>query len=111
MRSLFLDELRHDEITKINDYLKETLKSSNIEGLYWLLLHNDHLTSNQRILQERFGPYKISVEVGANFVKFELLVRGDDLRNEGGGYATEKQIEFIYSFADTMVKVLNLVTC
>ncbi|MDR2457755.1 MAG: hypothetical protein LBD41_04670 [Clostridiales Family XIII bacterium] len=111
MRAIILDELRKEEIERIDNYLKNETTSSNIEGLYWLYLKNSELSENQKKLETQAGPYRISIEIGQNFVRFELLVRAEMITNEGGGEADENQLLYIYRFINKMAHALNLTTC
>jgi hypothetical protein len=111
MRALILDELRHEEIDNIDNYLKKETVSSNIEGLYWLYLKYEELTENQKKLEEKAGPYKISIELGQNSVRFELLIRAEMITNEGGAEADENQLLYVYRFINKMAEELNLTTC
>jgi hypothetical protein len=111
MRSIILEELRPEEISAIDSYLKKYAISSNLEGLYWLNLERKYLTELQKQLESQAGPYKISIELGHSSVKFELLIRADIITNEGGGTASQEQLAFIYSFIDNMARTLDLTTC
>jgi hypothetical protein len=111
MRILVYDELLANEIEKIESYLKEKLNPSNINKLYWMPLPIFILTNKQKQLQETTGPFKIAVDLRHDSVRFELLVRGEDITNQGGGHADERQAAFIHAFADKMARELNLKTC
>jgi hypothetical protein len=111
MRSLVLDELRADEIAKAEEFLNKNLEPSNISGLYWMMLPYELLTDNQKSLEDEMGPYKLSVDLGADSVRFELLVRGSELTNVGGGAASEAQVRHVHAFAERMAKELNFITC
>jgi hypothetical protein len=111
MRSIILDELRNEEIDKIKEYLKDKTTLSNIENLYWLYLQKNVLSDKQKELENQKGPYKISIEIGSNYVKFELLIRAEMITNEGSAEVNEEQLIFIYKFIEEMVQNLNLVSC
>jgi hypothetical protein len=111
MRLIILDELRTEEISMVDAYLKKSLHPSGINGLYWLYLPTSILSYTQKELEPTAGPYKISVEILKDIVRFELLVRAEEITNMGGGHANEEQIQFVYAFVSKMAKELNLVTC
>jgi hypothetical protein len=69
------------------------------------------LSETQKKLNNEKGPYKISIEVGKTYVRFELLVRAEMIHNEGSGAATEEQLLHLYKLIDKMTKELSLVTC
>jgi hypothetical protein len=111
MRVLTLDELNQDEIIKVKSYLNEIAIPGPIEDLYWYILPEQVLTENQRLLNADKGPYKISIEIGRTYVRFELIVRAEMIYNEGGGSVTAEQLLHIYQLIDKMTKELNLITC
>jgi hypothetical protein len=111
MRVLVLDELKEDEIKSVTSYLAENTTVGPIDGLFWLYLPHEILSPTQQALSPKAGPYKISIEVGGSYARFELLVRGDMISNEGGGLTTLEQANFVYNFADQLARDLNLITC
>ncbi|MDR3154817.1 MAG: hypothetical protein LBW85_11265 [Deltaproteobacteria bacterium] len=111
MRSIIFEELRPDEIFKAGEYLKERLQTTNIVGLFWMLLPEEILTGEQKDLSATAGPYKISVDLGKDKIRFELLVRAEEITNIGGGYADNSQLEYIHAFAVKLAEELELKTC
>jgi hypothetical protein len=111
MRSILLDELRFNEITEIEKYLKFHTTPSQIEGLYWLLLPEDILSNFQKELLSGSGPFKAAIEIGKNWLKFELLIRSSSIDNIGSGLANQSQFIYIYEFVDKLTKTLNLSSC
>jgi hypothetical protein len=111
MRSLVLDELRQDEVAEADLYIKQRLKSAALTGLYLMILPEELLNEEQKALAVTEGPYSMSVEVGKSHIRFELLVRADDLANKGSRHADAVQVTHVYSFVDRMAHELGLVTC
>ncbi|MDR1080540.1 MAG: hypothetical protein LBQ79_06185 [Deltaproteobacteria bacterium] len=111
MRSIVFDELNKEEINNIRTYLNDKLLPGAIAGLYWLILPDYLLTKTQMKLQNTEGPFKIAVDLQNSCVRFELLVRSDEITNLGSEYANEKQTMHIYDFASKMAKELDLLTC
>jgi hypothetical protein len=111
MKSLLFDELRVDEIKKIEDYLYNKTIKGSIEGLYWLPISEELLTNEQKQLLNKFESFKIAIEVGKTWLKFELFLRSSSKDNIGGCIINSTQFNFIYEFADTLAKSLNLITC
>ena len=110
MRSLLLDELSNQDVARVRQYLEERAAASGLEDLYWIELAPELLTGLQAAHQH-CQPHRLAVEVGRDFVKFELLVRpADSLRCECGAYASHEQRGFILETADRMVADLCLRT-
>jgi hypothetical protein len=111
MRSLVYDELITDEISNIKQYLDNYLLPSTISGLYWMILPFDILSNTQKELQDTAGPFKIAVDLRSDSVRFELLVRGDEVTNKGSAHADEVQASHVHAFASKMARDLNLIAC
>lgn len=84
MRSLVYDELLEPEIDSVLDYLDQEAVSSGVENLYWLFIPRDIWSPAQVQAQadedwsEGEG-YRTAIEVGPDWVRFELLVRSESL--------------------------------
>jgi hypothetical protein len=111
MRVLTLDELSQDEVSKAKKYISKIAVQGPIEDLYWYMLPEQLLTDKQRQLNPTNGPYRISIEIGRSYIRFELIVRAEMIQNEGGGPLSSEQLIHIYQIADDMAKQLNLITC
>ena len=114
MRSLFLDELYPEEIAKVHEHLQKNAKPSGLEGLYWIFLPLELLTEPQRAVltsEDIFSSYHVAVEVGVDWVRFELLLRGESMENIGAAQANEEQTLYILRFAHEMAQKLDLRTC
>jgi len=103
MRQLVIDELSPMERDNIDSYLKRTLTSGPMIGLYWLHIPDD-LLGEAQLGHEDHGPFHIAVEVTNGAVKFELLVRSkSNLHCSCIAHATPAQRQFILDFIDRMV--------
>lgn len=116
MRSFLFDELIETEIEAVKKYLDQTAVPSGLENLYWLPLPRELWNQNQLDGRKESGwmdgdEFRLAVEVGPDWVKFELLVRSEGLLNIGGGQADEKQSMYVLFWADEMARKLNLSTC
>ena len=116
MRSILLDELLEPEIDAVVDYLDRQAIPSGIQNLYWLPLERNlwNETQIQGLNDESWvegDGYRFAVEVGPDWVRFELLVRSESLLNIGGGQADERQALFALRWADEMARKLNLMAC
>jgi hypothetical protein len=115
MRALILDELNRLETAAVREYLAARAGFSGVEGLYWLELPPDLWAETQRRARKRreagTSCFRLAVELGPNWVRFELLVRSETLANAGGGQATAKQALFVLDWAGAMARELGLTTC
>lgn len=110
MRSLLLDELSSQDVAKVRQHLKEQATASGLEDLYWIELPSE-LLADLQTAHQHCQPHRLAVEVGQDFVKFELLIRPvGSLRCECGAYASDEQRRFILETADRMVAELCLRT-
>ena len=116
MRSILLDELLAPEIEAVTEYLTARAEPSGVEGLFWISLPPEMWNETQRAAlaeagQEGGDGFRLAVEVGPEWVRFELLVRTGGLLNIGGGPADDHQTLFAVRWADEMARKLNLVSC
>ena len=115
MRSLMLDELAPWEISAVKDYLAEQAEFSGVADLYWLNLPRELWADRQRRANNGCLPgaesYRLAVETGGSWVRFELLVRSETLANHGSDLVTAEQALFVLEWADRMARQLDLVTC
>ncbi|MBF0475794.1 MAG: hypothetical protein HQK59_08165 [Deltaproteobacteria bacterium] len=110
MRQLLFDELSDQDMAKIREYLIDAGEPSEVGGLYWITLHDDLLNENQ-FHHHQCKPFSFAVEVGNNWVKFELLIRSRSTMScSCTGYAGEVQTAFILRFANNLIEKLNLKT-
>jgi len=113
MRSITLDELLSSEIDAVRDYLDKNALASGVEDLYWIPLDISLWNERQRQAQVETmaDGFRLAVELGPQWVRFELLVRSESLLNIGGGQADEQQTLFMLRWANDMVRALNLISC
>lgn len=103
MRQLLIDDLSKEERDNIESYLKRTLKSSMVEGMFWLALPDDLLGEAQQGHGD-CGPFYFGVELGQGSVSFELLVRSEtNLHCTCISYASKAQRDFVFGFVDRLV--------
>ena len=104
MRQFVIDELSPMERDNIDSYLKRTLTSGPMIGLYWLILPPDLLSAPQQG-HEDHGPFHLAVEVEQNRVCFEMLVRSRTrMHCSCIAHATPAQRQFVLDFIDRMVE-------
>lgn len=102
MRQILMNELTSDEIQKAKEFLAATGRAGGVEGLYWLPIPQEMLGEAQEG-HDDCGPFSFAVEVGDDFVSFELLVRSEsNLHCSCTCYATVAQRQFLLATMDRM---------
>lgn len=110
MRQYVLDEISRKDISRIRDYLGEHAQFSGLADIWWVNLNEDLLSPDQ-FEHRDCAPFRFAVELGDDFVRFEMLIRSQKtLRCSCIDYATRQQRDFILAFADRMVDDLKLKT-
>jgi hypothetical protein len=110
MRQYLLDEIRKPDIDRIRHYLDEHAIRAGLEGIWWVELQQDQLNETQYTHPD-CQPFCFAIELGDDFVKFELLIRSrKTMRCPCIGYATNQQRDSIMGFADQMLAELNVKT-
>lgn len=104
MRLYKIDQLSREEKANIESYLNRTLQPSPVEGVHWLEVPQDLLSTEQRS-HEECGPFFFAVELEAEAVSFELLVRSQsNLHCSCIAYASTAQRDFVLRFIDKMLQ-------
>ena len=104
MRLYKIDQLSREEKAKIESYLNRTLQPGPVEGVYWIEVPQDLLSAEQRGHQEDCGPFFFAVELEAEAVSFELLVRSQtNLHCSCIAYASQAQRDFVLRFIDKLL--------
>lgn len=108
MRQFLVDEIPHRQMEEIAAYLKERVTSSGLDKIYWLELPPDLLSPVQRD-HPNCGPHYLAIELGKDYLKFELLVRSRErLRCDCVNYTTPVQETFLLKFAHALIRDLQL---
>lgn len=103
MRQLLINELTKDEAQKARGFLVTNGQAGAVEGLYWLPIPPELLGEAQEG-HESCGPFALAVELGEDFVSFELLVRSaSNLHCSCTCYTTPAQRGFLLTFMDRLV--------
>jgi hypothetical protein len=104
MRHVEISELSKEEADNIDNYLKRNLKSSPIDGMFWLELSRDMYGPSQKG-HDDCGPFYMGVELSRDSVCFELLVRSKtNLHCSCISYATNEQRQHLIDFIDRMIE-------
>jgi len=110
MRQYLLDEIARVDIPRVREYLNQHALASSLADIWWVDLQEDLLNPEQ-FSHADCRPFRFSVELGDDFVRFEFLIRSrETMRCSCIGYATRVQRDFILGFADRLVEDLGLRT-
>ena len=103
MRQYLIDEISYLEHDNIDSYLKRSLKSGPIEGVYWLELPPDMLGPDQ-VGHEKCGPFYFSIVLEKDSLRFEFLIRSaNTMHCTCISWATPTQRQFLMDFADKLL--------
>ena len=103
MRQYLIDEISYLEHDNIDSYLKRSLKSGPIEGVYWLELPPDMLGPDQ-VGHEKCGPFYFSIVLEKDSLRFEFLIRSaNNMHCTCISWATPTQRQFLMDFADKLL--------
>ncbi len=104
MRQYVIDELNRDAMERVRQYLDAHCEKSGLDNLFWLKIPEDMLSSDQ-YTHKKCQPHCAGIEIGDQFVCFEMLVRSrNSLKCSCIAYATPQQRQFILSFADRLTE-------
>ena len=104
MRQYMVDELRRQEVERIRAYLEKHCDLGGIDNIYWLNIPDDLLSPVQYEHRE-CRPFSAAVELGKNWVKFEMLIRSRvRIRCKCIHYASGDQQALILRFADKLLR-------
>ncbi len=106
MRQFVIDELSPMELENIDSWLKRNIQPGPMNGLYWLLLEEEHLDEAQLGEEHKeHGPWYMAVEVTRKDVRFELLVRSKtNLHCTCIAQASSKQRKVMLDMIDRLVE-------
>lgn len=108
MRQYVVDELHHDEIEKIREYLEGKCDPSGLGNILWLNIPEEYLSDEQKSHKE-CTPHVVGIEFMENAVSFEMLIRSrKKMRCSCIGYASSEQRDFILNFVDEMIRETGL---
>lgn len=103
MQQLLMNEMSADEVRKSRAFLASNCRAGAIDGLYWLMIP-EALLEEAQAGHDACGPFAFAIEVGDDFVAFELLVRSEsNLHCSCTCYATARQRNFLLTFMDRLV--------
>ncbi len=110
LRAYLLDEISSSDMEKARGYLKQHAQASAVQDLFWLELP-EALLRGIHLEHVECRPYCVAIELGAHFVRFELLVRSRNNHRCGcSKYAEPHQREFVIRFAEELIQELSIRT-
>lgn len=103
MRQYFIDEISFLERDNIESYLKRTLKTGPIEGVFWLEVPPDLLSSEQKD-HEQCAPFYFSIVLEKDSLRCEFLVRNaNNLHCSCITWATPAQRHLVLDYIDRLL--------
>ena len=103
MRQFVIDELSILEHDNLESYLKRSLKSGPLEGIFWIELP-DHLLAEAQRGHAQCAPFYMAVDLEEKRICFEMLVRSKtNLHCSCIAWATSSQRQFVLDFIDAML--------
>ncbi len=104
MRQYFVDEISFLERDNIENYLKRTLKAGPIEGVFWLEVPSNLLSSEQKD-HEQCAPFYFSIVLEGDSLRCEFLVRNaNNLHCSCITWATPAQRQLVMDFTDQLLE-------
>ncbi len=108
MKQYLIDELRLEDHEKIKAYLNETIQTSPMDGLYWVLLEKDLLAGAQAAHPD-CGPHYFALELHEDRLACELLVRAEQsIRCNCICYASKEQRDWLIETIDAILEKLEI---
>ena len=109
MRTYTVDQLLEDDTAAINSRLLSLDLQAGLEGVYWLPVPPSMLTPLQQEHAPQCGPYCLALEVQANAVHLELLVRGQSrIRCECLSFASAELRDHMIAYLEAMLTELTV---
>lgn len=109
MRTYTIDQLIEDDTAAINSRLLSMDLQAGLEGVYWLPIPTAMLTPIQQEHQAQCGPYCMALQVEANSVHLELLVRGQGrIHCDCVGFASSELREHMIAYLEGLLADLKI---
>lgn len=109
MRSYYVDELTEDDLRQIEARLTDKGFKGPLVGIYYIPFPREMLNDEQREHHDECGPYVLVLETGKDWLKLELLIRGQGkLRCSCISYCTSEQRCQMMDFLDNFIRELDI---
>ncbi len=110
MKQYVIDEIRPQDHDKLKAHLDDTLGDAGMDGLYWVPVDDDLLSTVQRSHQ-RCAPFYMALELEPDRLSGELLVRTRSrVRCDCIGYADRRQRDWLIGYVDAIFDRLDIIT-
>ncbi len=110
MKQYVVDEIRPGDFDTVKVYLDDHFRPQSIDDLYWIRLDKELYSDTQKAHTE-CQPYYFALELKADAVSAELLVRSEKImRCNCVAYATTEQRQWLFDTIDAMFERLQLIT-
>ncbi|MFP4392474.1 MAG: hypothetical protein ACOC43_07260 [Desulfohalobiaceae bacterium] len=104
MRSYFIEEIEPDKLQKLAKQLQDKGYQGPIDDIYWFQLPMQVLTATQQDHFQACGPYIVSLELGQDWLKLELLLRArNTFRCSCVGYADSRQRDYCIQLLEDLL--------
>ena len=108
MKQYVIDELRPVDYNKLKDFFHDHFSPSPVDGIYWLTVESDLLTTEQAEHTD-CHPLCFAIDLEEDRLAFELLLRSQNrMRCSCMDYATEKQRNWLIQYADSILEQLEI---
>jgi len=109
MRSYCIDEFVPGELERLAERLDSMGLSASMEALYWLPVPHSLLTPIQKTHEGECGPYVLALEILAESLRLELLVRArNKLRCACVAYAEQKLVDHMIGYVHGLLDALKI---
>ena len=110
MKYYLIDEINGTDMEKLSLFLMKNGIVSGLDRIIWINMPEKYLNEIQSG-HPNCKPYVFAVELGADTVKAEFLIRTlKDMRCSCSGYSDKRQSQFIMRFMDEMIRKLDVRT-
>ena len=108
MKQYVIDGLSPQNYQTLKEYLDKHLETASVEGIYWLELDREVLTSVQST-HESCGPHLFALMLENTYLSCELLVRiKTNIKCDCMGYATKMQRDWLIDQTDAILETLSI---
>jgi len=108
MKQYLIDGLSLADYQKLKTYLDRYLKSSALDGIYWLELDRELLTPIQK-RHKGCHPHVFALMLEETYLSCEFLVRTKkNIKCDCMDYATKKQRDWLMDQADAIFEKLGI---
>lgn len=110
MRSYLIDEISRPQMERIRGFLQRKAVRSRLEDVFWVEFP-EGLLEEAQAGHVTCRPHVFAVELGPDWVKFELLVRSLKVAHcPCHSYCTPRQREYVLGLAHEMITDLEIAT-